>query len=140
MRNIKIHIEKFCYDSMPPYQIQTTHGYIIEFHSDNNDVVKVSEWNCADKFIYVLSQFIINYIWNLVKFIYTKTISNIFKVLFLQYFLSLQQKIALNGSIAVENNTEKEESLMGIFAKKSELTVREKKGNIRWEELIRIFW
>lgn len=43
IKNIKIHLEKLCYDSIPPYQIQTKRGYIIEFHGGNNNVVKVSQ-------------------------------------------------------------------------------------------------
>ncbi|VDO24252.1 unnamed protein product [Onchocerca flexuosa] len=38
----KVHLEKLCYDSIPPYQISTKGGYIIEFHGTNNDIAKVS--------------------------------------------------------------------------------------------------
>ncbi|EFO26796.2 CUB domain-containing protein, partial [Loa loa] len=36
----KVHLEKLCYDSVPPYQIRTKRGYIIEFYSGNNDIVR----------------------------------------------------------------------------------------------------
>uniref|UniRef100_A0A0R3RQG7 CUB domain-containing protein n=1 Tax=Elaeophora elaphi TaxID=1147741 RepID=A0A0R3RQG7_9BILA len=51
----KIHLEKLCYDSMPPYQIQTRRGCIIEFHGGNNDEVKVSQ-QCLSS-IYVPREF-----------------------------------------------------------------------------------
>ncbi|CAG9536944.1 unnamed protein product [Cercopithifilaria johnstoni] len=47
----KIHLEKLCYDSMPPYQIQTRHGYIIEFHAGNNDVIKARGFHISFKYL-----------------------------------------------------------------------------------------
>ncbi|VDM20860.1 unnamed protein product, partial [Wuchereria bancrofti] len=47
----KVHLEKLCYDSMPPYQIHTTHGYIIEFHCGNNDIVRARGFHISFKYI-----------------------------------------------------------------------------------------
>ncbi|KAL3998609.1 CUB domain family protein [Acanthocheilonema viteae] len=47
----KIHLEKLCYDSMPPYQIQTRRGYIIEFHGGDNDVVKARGFHISFKYL-----------------------------------------------------------------------------------------
>ncbi|KAM3720728.1 Suppressor of lurcher protein [Dirofilaria immitis] len=47
----KVHLEKLCYDSIPPYQIQTNGGYIIEFHSGNNDIIRARGFHISFKYM-----------------------------------------------------------------------------------------
>ncbi|VDK50201.1 unnamed protein product [Anisakis simplex] len=36
----KIHLDKLCYDSIPPYSLSSTKGFILEFHSGSNQLSK----------------------------------------------------------------------------------------------------
>uniref|UniRef100_A0A915PJW0 CUB domain-containing protein n=1 Tax=Setaria digitata TaxID=48799 RepID=A0A915PJW0_9BILA len=47
----KAHLEKLCYDSMPPYRIQTSRGYVIEFVGGNNDIVKARGFHISFKYV-----------------------------------------------------------------------------------------
>ncbi|VDK52802.1 unnamed protein product, partial [Gongylonema pulchrum] len=46
-----VHLEKLCYDAVPPYTIYTRHGYIIEFRGGENDKTKARGFHISFKFV-----------------------------------------------------------------------------------------
>ncbi|VDN03480.1 unnamed protein product [Thelazia callipaeda] len=47
----KVHLEKLCYDSMPPYRIYSRRGFIIEFRSGDNNKIKARGFHISYEYI-----------------------------------------------------------------------------------------